>query len=105
MYLKAFYSGYNDRVFLVFENSMEMLTHFEIIRNEEPIDFLLKEELHKPEEFDLDHHTNLFRKKSKYELCYHDENAKKYQTYTYQVNGYVDDEKIISSNKVIVKLI
>lgn len=105
MYLKAFYSNYNSKVFLVFENKMEVLTHFEILRNGQVIDFLSKEDLHKPEEFDLDHHTNLFRKNSKYELCYHDESVQMFQTYEYQVKGYQEDKEIISSNLVILKIL
>lgn len=83
--IKAFYSDYENQVFIVWLDNNPLYTDYSIIRNGKEIVSGKREDFHHPEEFDNDHRTNLFRKRSKHEWCYHDTDIQQYQEYWYQV--------------------
>lgn len=49
------------------------------------------EDIKQPHEFDHDHYTNLFRKKSTRQLMYQDTDVRKFEHHTYSVTGYRKD--------------
>ena len=83
--IKAFYSCYENQVYVIWLDNNPLFTNYSIIRDGKEIMSGKREDFHHPEEFDHDHHTNLFRKRSKHELCYHDTDIQKFHEYWYQV--------------------
>lgn len=83
--IKAFYSKYENHVYIVWLDTNPLYTDYSVIRDGKEIASGKRWDFHHPEEFDNDHRTNLFRKRSKHELCYHDIDIQPYQEYWYQI--------------------
>lgn len=90
MYIKVFYDKYKSRVNVITGDIHPFMNFIRIYRDDEeifysPIEPKELTPLHRPYEFDHDHHTRLFRKMSDHEVCYHDENVQQFQKYRYTV--------------------
>ena len=79
----------SNKVYIIWEIPHDKINGFEIYRDNKLIATSFSEDGLKmfisPTMFDSDHHTNLFKKKSKYQLMYIDESVYRYQFYEYKV--------------------
>jgi hypothetical protein len=112
MQVRAISNGYTaGKVYVIWEIPHDKITGYEIYRDGKVIASSLEEgELKlftQPTMFDHDHNTNLFKKESRNQLMYIDENVHQYQKYTYEVSAFRQDEhgdvvETIHSNPVYV---
>ena len=81
--LKAFYSPYENVNYIVWDEFNELVTDYTILRNGIELFSGTKDDFMRPEVFDRDHHTNLFRKLSAHERAYIDSDIEHFADYSY----------------------